>query len=316
MENGQTEHDSALDASVDRISALMGEPGETPAEPTQEAAPVVETTTPTPAELAALEVPKSWPKEMHEHWGTTPRQVQEYWGTREKQMLDGLEQYKTDAQYAKALREIFTPYQQTFKHLKVDEATAIRQLLQADHVLRYATKEQKAEYLKQIAKSYGIDDGAPATPVDPTVQALQQRVEGFEQAMRQQQEAVYREALNKSTQEVEAFKADEKAHPYYAEVEGDIAKLLQTGMAATLQEAYDLAVRLNPVTFEKEKARIQTEYAAQLKENARLDSLPKKRAAGVNVKASDSDRTPAEPIGSLEETIRQEHKRIREARVH
>ena len=33
----------------------------------------------TKADVTAKPVPKTWPKEMHEHWSKTPKEVQDYW---------------------------------------------------------------------------------------------------------------------------------------------------------------------------------------------------------------------------------------------
>ena len=60
----------------------------------------------------------------------------------------------------------------------------------------------------------------------------------------------------------------------------------------------------NPMIFEQEKTRFQTEAVEKFKENARLDSLPKKKAASVNVHSRETQVAPTEPLGSMEDTIR------------
>ena len=77
-------------------------------------------------------------------------------------------------------------------------------------------------------------------------------------------------------------------------------------------KAYDNAVWLNPVTRAKEITRAQTEAESKLKETARLDALPKKKAKGVNVSSSGDGSEPTEPTGTLEETVRSTMKKIRE----
>jgi len=318
MENGAAEQGDTLDAMSDRIGAAVFGPQETAADAT---APAVETAAPaTEPALTPFEVPKSWPKEMHEYWGLTPRQVQEYWQTREKQMLDGLEQYKTKAQLAKEFEENLTPFQQTLRQLNISPIQAVRSLLTADHNLRYATPEQKIELAKTLLKNYGIDlaaltgqaNGAPATPPDPALQHITEKMQMLEQTLVAQQQAALQEARTKATKEVETFASDTKAHPYFDEVADKIAEYVQLGRS--LQDAYDEAVWANPVTRAKEQARLLTEHETKLKETARLDALPKKRAASVNVKASDAGRTPTEPLGTLEDTIRETHRQIK-ARV-
>jgi hypothetical protein len=102
--------------------------------------------------------------------------------------------------------------------------------------------------------------------------------------------------------ELDAFIAD-PAHSLFDDCADDIARFVSQGLS--LQDAYDKAVWANPVTREKQvQSRLQTE-AEKAKERARLDALPKKKAAGVNVRGRETQRTPTEPLGSMEETMRE-----------
>lgn len=313
-----------LDGAADRIGAAVFGPvsGESDGQEAERGEPVVSPQapqppidTPSPAEVAALDVPSSWPKEMHEHWGATPRKVQEYWTTREKQMLDGLEQYKGRAKLAQDFEAMTQPFQQTLRQLGISPIEAAQSLLQADHRLRYATPEQKMELAKHFLKNYGIDPaaltgsgGAAQPPVDPMLTQMRAEVDSIRSAFVAQQQAALDEARARVAKEVDGFASDSQAHPYFDEVADKIAEYIQLGRS--LQDAYEEAVWANPVTRAKEQARLLTEHEAKLKENARLDALPKKRAASVNVKSSDTTRTPTEPVGTLEETIRDVRKQI------
>lgn len=316
MDDGTGTDGNTIDAMSDRIGeAVFG-----PSDGGPTVTPVETPETPAVApELTPLDVPKSWPKEMHEHWGTTPRQVQEYWSTREKQMLDGLEQYKSQAQLAKEFQDNLTPFQNTLKQLNISPVQAFKSLLTADHNLRYSNQQQKVELAKTFLKNYGIDLGAltgqangqPAQ-TDPQIQQISEKMQQLESALVAQQQAALQEARTKATKEVDLFASDTQAHPYFDEVADDIAVYVQQGKS--LQDAYDIAVWANPVTRAKEQAKALTAHEAKLKENARLESLPKKRAAGVNVRSADAARTPTEPVGTLEDTIRESHRQIK-ARV-
>lgn len=324
MENGAAEP-NGLDAAVDRISEMMGMAEEPPpaAEPAQDAAPAVEAMQAAPAEPTPLEVPQSWGKDMHEWWPKTPRQVQEFYNKREQEMLDGLKQYKqgadTWAQYDKVLK----PYYPILERMRIQPEHAIDALMRAHVSLTQGSIEDRKAAYQQLGRNLQLLEesaqaGQTGQPVDPKFQALEHQLRTVQQFLAARDQAEQNARYQAVFKEVEAFAID-KAHPYFSEVSDHITALLHGAKAAgkelSLQDAYDQAVWANPITRAKEIARVQTEHEAKLKENARLDSLPKKRAAGVNVKASDSDRAPTEPIGTLEETIRQEHKRIRE-RVH
>lgn len=313
MDNGTTGDTSALDSAVDRIGASLFEPSEATsseavAEPT---APATEPDAP-----PILEVPKSWPKEMHDHWGKTPREVQDYWSKREKQMLDGLEQYKQDATFGKPLRDILNPYQPILQQMRLTPHQAVDALMRAHVRLTQGSIEDRRKAYEELGRNLQIiqDQSQQAasngTPMDPTVQRVLREVDTIKQSLAARQQAEYAEAQAKAAKEVEAFASDTKAHPHFDEVADDIAAFIQQGKS--LQDAYDMAVWANPLTREKlRQAAVQTELD-KFKENARLDSLPKKRAAGVNVKSGDSARTPAEPVGSLEETIRDAHRQIKQ----
>lgn len=306
-----------MDAAVDRIGDSLFPESEVAddTETSEEAPPPAPVQTEAPPVAPALrQVPKSWPKEMHEHWGKVDPKVQEYWETREQQMLTGLDQYKTDAQLAKQFRDSLTPYQQTLKQLNLDPVTAAKHLFQADHTLRYAPPDQKLAYFKDLAKTYGIDLGTvqaaaeQVAPTDPAVKVLQDKLQKIESGLTARQQQDYQAIQEKTSKEVEAFASD-STHPHFNDVADDIVLLLKTGLP--LQEAYDKAVWANPLTREKElQARLLTETEKQ-KENARLTALPKAKAAQHNVKGVESKRTPTEPLGTMKETMLETLKEIR-----
>ena len=272
------------------------------------APPVAETVAPPPT---VRSVPKSWPTEMHEHWGKIDPKVQEYWETREKQMLEGLDQYKQDAAFAKSLRDVVTPYKPILQAAGIDEVRAVQTLLNAHYRLTQGSPESRKSAYEELGRQIGLIT-EPAAPVDPQVAALQNTVQTIQQQHQAMLQAQYQEKRAVLEKEIEAFAAD-KTHPYFEEVADDIIVLLKAGKP--LQEAYDKAVWANPVTRAKEQARLLQEHEAKLKENARLEALPKKKAKGVNIESRDAGRAPTEPLGSLEDTIKQVHQEIK-SRVH
>jgi hypothetical protein len=261
--------------------------------------------------------PKTWPKEMHDHWSKTPKEVQDYWNTREKQMLDGLEQYKGDAGFARQIKETLNPYMATINALGVDAPTAIRSLLNADHQLRVGSPSQKAQYFQHLAKQYGVDlggigqqqDGQQA--VDPRLQQLQDELHGLKQVIQTGNQQQLDEQRQKIQNEVNSFASDPK-HPYFDEVSDEIVALLKNG--ATLEDAYEKAVWANPVTRQKEMSRVQTEQQAALKAKAIAEAEAKKKAASVNLRNRDSQRTPTGPratMSGLDSALRETMREIK-----
>jgi len=307
----ETTEDFNIDSAVEKISAELFPSRETPAETTTEvlveAAPVA----PVLAAPTLRDVPKSWPKEMHEHWGKIDPKVQEYWDTREQQMLQGLTQYKGDAQYGKTLKDVIAPFEGVLQQYRLEPHQAVQSLMNAHVRLTQGTPESRRAAYDELGRNLGItttpttQPGQEAPPVDPQLQALQQQFQQMQQTLTTREQADYQAAQTRVTQEVEAFAMDAKAHPYFNEVADDITALLKGGVATSLQDAYDRAVRMNPVTYAKEVAVAQQAEVAKQQENARLNALKAKTAASGNVRSRESKRTPTEPLGTMEDTIKE-----------
>jgi hypothetical protein len=268
--------------------------------------PAAHTPEPTPEPEPGLEVPKSWPEKMRQHWQKTPREVQEYWALREHQQVEGMDQYKKTAQFGDSIKQIITPYQAMIAAQGLDVPRAVERLLSAQQALTTGTPEQRLAAYQKLGRDLRLftegQDGTQA-PVDPLVQQLQDELAQLKAGVEAQQKLVTQERYQQTAQHVDAF-AKDPAHPYFDEVTDGIAHFIEVE-GLSLQDAYDRAVWANPVTREKELARIRTETETKFKEKARLDALPKKKAAGVNVQTKDSQRAPTERTGSMDDTLKE-----------
>lgn len=301
-----------VEAMSDRIGASLGEdlvgkmqtPTETPglqeAVSNEPSEPQSNATT-TPIETPRYDVPKSWKREMHDHWGKISPDAQAYIIEREKQLLEGFSRFKP-------VQEALTPHMEYLNQKGIQAPYAIDSLIRAHRMLTEGPIEQRRQHLRQLEKNLGLVDenpsvpSTPQQPVDPIIQSVQQKISSIEQQLQQERAAQIARIRQEHESQVEAFAADTKAHPYFDEVAEQIAILVSQGQS--LQDAYDNAVWLNPATRAKEQARLLTEHEAKLKENARLAALPKKKAASVNISSNGSGSEPTEPAGSLEDTIK------------
>ena len=322
-------HGIDIEAASDKIGndlfpeMLEKEPNPTPVETVAQAiAAPAETTTPM-KEIAPLptvrQAPKSWAKDVHPIWEKIDPKAQEYIEKREKDFLDGLEQYKGAATFARSIQDVLTPYQGLLQSKGLDAPRAIDDMLGAYSRLTQGTVEQRQSALLQVAKNLGIPvPGMQATdpaasPVDPRIQTLEQQFQEIRDAQVRQQQLALQAAQEKANAEVNTFASDPK-NAFFDECHEDIVKFIKAG--DSLQEAYDKAVWANPVTREKQKqAYFQTE-SEKAKERARLDALPKQKARGVNVKSQDTQRPPTDPLGSMEDTLRSTLKTIKERTTH
>jgi len=231
--------------------------------------------------------PSSWKRDYHEVWQTADPRLQEYAYKREEEMRAGIEPLRSKAQFADQMNEAIQPYMNTIQGLGIDAPRAVKALMEADHVLRNAPPDQKRAYLANLAQSYGINLGEvdpyqQAGPVDPNYYALQNElnsVRGEISNFKQQQEMAENQSL---LGEINSFAS--KAE-YFEEVRPDMIKLLQSGVAGTLEEAYEKAIRLNDDVFTQTQQRSQAEAAAQKSSSANRAAKAAK-AAAVSVKSS------------------------------
>lgn len=144
-------------------------------------------------------------------------------------------------------------------------------------------------YLTQLAASYGINlnqvmqGGQTAQPsIDPLVYQLQNElnnVRGEVMGWKQQQEMAENQTL---LNEINSFSM--KAE-HFEEARPTMIQLLQSGVAETLEDAYEKAIRLDSDLFDKVQSARQAETVqrqAQVKDRAAKAA----RAAAVSVRGS------------------------------
>lgn len=236
-----------------------------------------------------MKPPASWKKDYHEVWMSADPKMREYAWQREEQMRKGVEPLLSKAQFADAMNQALEPYLPTIQGLGLKPEQAIAALAQADHALRTSPPEQRYQYLLHLASQYGINLNqtgqaaqAPQTTVDPLVWQLQNElnnVRGEVMGWKQQQEMAENQTL---LSEINSF-ADKAEH--FEEARPTMIQLLQSGVAETLEDAYDKAIRLNEDLFNRVQSARQAEVAAkQAQEKNRAAKAA--RAAAVSVRGS------------------------------
>jgi hypothetical protein len=279
----------------------------------------------TPAEpvITAKAPPSSWAKDTHELWGKMDPKAQEYIEKREKQMLEGLGAYKEYSTVGKQYNDILMPYQADITAQGLDGPKVVQVLMNAHHRLSRGTPQERASYLvNEVARTYGIDLAGfqPQQPqqMDPALREVMERQQKLETALVQRHQEVLNEARERTTKEVNAFAEakDEKGqpiNPYFEEVADDIIVYIDKGL--TLDEAYKRAVRANPVTWEKEVARIKTEHEQSLKTRHKGEAEAALKAKGPNVRGRDTRNSPTESLGTMEDTMKKTLAEVK-ARTH
>lgn len=250
-----------------------------------------------------MKPPSSWKKDYHEVWMSADPKMREYAWQREEQMKRGVEPLLSKAQFADAMQEALEPYMDTIRGLGMSPDKAVAALAQADYTLRNSPPEQKMQYFMQLAQSYGINLGQgqaqPQQSVDPMVYQLQNelnRVRGEVMGWKQQQEMAQNQQL---LNEINDFSV--KAE-HFEEARPTMIQLLQSGVAETLEDAYDKAIRLDSALFDRVQQARQAEVNA--KKAADKDRAAKSaRAAAVSVRGSTPGTNTAPKATSRREML-------------
>jgi gas vesicle protein len=213
---------------------------------------------------------------------------------RESDFHRGVESFKTHAQKARAYEQAIAPYQQTLNQLGVDAPTAISKLLQADHTLRYADPVAKAQYFQSLAQQYGIDLGQVQNvqPQDPQTQYLMQQLNELRQTQQMWQNSIQEQERSKANHELESFATSDKAH--FEAVRNDMADLLESGKAQSLEQAYEMAIWMRPdvrqTLIEQQRIEAQRNYEQQQR-------TQRAKTASVSVKGSSPSSGGSQPPG-------------------
>jgi gas vesicle protein len=213
---------------------------------------------------------------------------------RESDFHRGVESFKTHAQKARAYEQAIAPYQQTLNQLGVDAPTAISKLLQADHTLRYADPVAKAQYFQSLAQQYGIDLGQVQNvqPQDPQTQYLMQQLNELRQTQQMWQNSIQEQERSKANHELESFATSDKSH--FEAVRNDMADLLESGKAQSLEQAYEMAIWMRPdvrqTLIEQQRIEAQRNYEQQQR-------TQRAKTASVSVKGSSPSSGGSQPPG-------------------
>jgi hypothetical protein len=224
---------------------------------------------------ASRPLPKSWKKEMEAHWGALPKEIHDYVYEREANVSRGIDMYKGGHEN---WNKLVTPYQEILsQHPNVNPVELLDGLMKSHLALSFGTPEQKREIVQRLIQEYGISlDNAPAPQVDPRVQQLEGTVRSL--------------ILDQNKRLIEAFFTNPQ-NKYANDVGDDILKLIQSGKAATLEEAYETAIWLNPGV----RAKLIAEQQAA--------AAPKpSNVTKLNV-GTEAPTRPGKKTGSIDDTI-------------
>lgn len=250
--------------------------------------------------------PRTWRPEAAAQWANLPPDVQAEIHKREEDIFKGIEGYKADAAYGKTMQNVIAPYDAVLKQYNIDPVQQVSGLMQAHYTLALGTPEQKLNLFQTLAKDYNVDltglSSEPNPYADPEVIRLREEMA----SLKSETSAIRQERLNNQKQaiesEVNTF-ANDPANVHFKDVVNDMARLLQTNQAASVKEAYEKAIWLNPAIRVKEIDRQQAEKVSRAAKEAEAKAAAAKKALGANVRTSAKSGGAAAPLGSMDDTI-------------
>ncbi len=267
------------------------EPKVKPTEAAPEKAAPVDTKSSTqtedkPAEqpsTAIREAPKSWGKEHSELWKTLPQAAQDFLSTREEQISKGFEQYGP-------VKQIFDRYQPVFQSLGVaptqffDNAVSWHQALSHPQTKEAAAREFLATYgINPSTVPQSSEQQQQPFDVNSLQPVIQHQVN---QALTPMQQQIAAWQNERTQSEIGAWSKDK---PHFEKVRIAMGKLLGSGTAGNLDEAYQAAIWADP-TIRDELTK--TEMDKRLK--AEQERSQKAKSATV----SNPSRAPSAPVGT------------------
>lgn len=232
-----------------------------------------------PAEpVEIINAPNSYTKEAKDWFTTLPHENQKYLAEREKQFEQGLSRARN--QYA----WVDKAYNDRKDNLVKQGFNSAQEYYDTLVSIADALEKDPNGTIAQLQSIYGIGND----------NALQRQLSDLQQRVTEQQNYLKQQENKRAMSEYEAFvnAKDENGNPkhgYLEEVKADMVTLLNSGLAKTLEDAYNQAIwRVetvrNKIIEEKAKSNVaqatataQKAKTAAFEPSAKADATPKKR---------------------------------------
>lgn len=260
------------------------------------------------AEVQATGAPTTWSKEALETWATVPDRAKQEILKREDDMFRGMEQYKEKADLGSQYDTVVEPYRAALAAENINPVELFQNFAGNHYLLSRGTPEQKLQIATNLINHYGIDPSAliaaivDPPQINPEIEALRRELSEVKTGLRSQTDAQQQVRYNELQAKVATFSSDPK-NSHFTEVADDISKLLNAGVATTLEQAYEMAVWNNPVTRAKEITRSTASLMTERQSEEAARVAKAERAKAGNVKASTKARDGTVPVGSIDDTL-------------
>lgn len=258
-----------------------------------------------------LKAPSSWRPEVAAKWASIDPDVRAEIERRESNYHEGIKQYQTAANLGHSFHTIAKEYVDDLESRGINALDVVNNFFQIDKVLTHGTNEEKLNAFIQLARHSGINfDGSGNYEFqDQTTNELKQEIQTLKQQLSQINNRELSKTKEQYIQEVNAF-ASNPSNKHFNTVAPIMERLIKSGSAKTLEEAYNLALNEHPTT---KQLLIDEQVAKQLeaKEKERLAEVEKaKKLKATNTRISNRKAVNIESTGDLEKDIAKSYKEI------
>ncbi len=252
---------------------------------TQEQSPDIapETAVAEPQETVVEETvviaPKSYRKQFADEFKNLSPEWQNFLLERESQIEKGFSEINNKVNSYKVLEDLF---KQNYERLSPCFEKA-KDWLEGLAKIDEAMDKNPLRTIKAIADYYGIKIEFPNHRNIRANSEIIERLEQLEHGFNALQNHYKKEKSARFAEEIESFgkKCDENGclmHPFYAEVKEQMAEMLAKGFVGSFDEAYGVAIWLNPNTREKLIGKQIEERASQAQKSQDAAFAPKGKA--------------------------------------
>lgn len=234
----------------------------------------------------AIEAPQSLPDDVKKAWATFPPEVQAGIARREN---EAHEKITADGQRIKALssyEEALAPFQARLQQVQAPPHEYVRRLAAADQMLA----SDPVRGIQEVARLYGIDLRQAVTGQPDPSSALHSKIHELETRLSEREKADEQARLSAANQQIEQFAKD---RPYFQEAVDMMDKLIRSGAAKGLEDAYDMAINASPEIRAKRDAEAKAEAEKKAAEEAKARQA---KDAKISPLARRPGSTPTAPI--------------------
>jgi len=226
--------------------------------------------------------PQSWKGDAKKLWAELPLSARQEVVRRERETTKVMQETATMRQMVEPMKEAFQPHMHRIQQMYGgNPIAAMSNLLRVENTLVAGTAADKAQLVAGMIKKFGIDIMAldnllagqelpqPVQQMSQIEQLLEQRlapVQQFLQKQQQQEQMVNQRIEQEAVQTVESM-SNNPEYPYFEDVREDMADIIEMnakrGVAVSMTDAYNRAIRMNDSTFSASQSRSNSQSASQ-----------------------------------------------------